>query len=200
MSTASIERSAKRFVIQWRDTERDLFQGLRSSLRPRRLDALQRATSHFIIARNFARAFDVQAGRARLEPVLEIFDEVRQVPLRAGDLESAVMQLARRLGSAYGGRILISAATKLLWLAHRHPAVIYDSRACRTLGVSPGNYAAYLAKWRAAFGEQEADLRAICARLAMSASKDAPLSHDIGAEWFRHRVFDIYLYDAGTPG
>lgn len=131
MTTSPLYNSAQRFAIQWRDTERPLFEGLRSDKRSHRLDALRRATAHFIIARNFARAHDVDLGRKRLELVLDVFNDVRLRPLRSSELEPSVMRFATRLGAAYGGRTLISAASKLLWLAHRDPAIIYDSRACR---------------------------------------------------------------------
>jgi len=191
--------SAQRFAIQWRDTERALFEGLRSDKRPQRLDALRRATAHFIIARNFSRKFDVQIGRERLDPALDVFDHMRRRPLRASELEHSVMLLATRLGAAYGGRRLISAASKLLWLAHRDPAIIYDSRACRTLRAPAGNYADYLARWRAAFADSEERLRAACARVAASSKTDPALAQDVGEDWFCHRAFDVYLYDSGMP-
>jgi len=60
---------------------------------------------------------------------------------------ATTITVARAIGTAYGHRLNLAAASKLLWVTYRHPFVIYDSVVRRHLGTRPDDYAAYVSAW-----------------------------------------------------
>ena len=189
---------ATQYAKYWADRERPAYEGLRQSGRSRRLRALQGAAGYFKIARNFRLAFDVRLGRERLAPVLAILEEFRAPRVTASRLAATVTALRTRLGVAYGGGDRLSAATKFLWLLHREPVVIFDSRARRALRAPAGDYSAYLELWHAGYSENKQAIAAGCSALSKQPSAVA-LVDTIDQEWFRQRVYDIHLWNSGAP-
>lgn len=55
-------------------------------------------------------------------------------------LADVVRRLRRELGMPYGGKDVLSAATKFLWLAHRDVVIIHDSQVRAVLGAEYGDY------------------------------------------------------------
>lgn len=113
--------------------------------------------------------------------------------MKATNVLATVNRLRQELAFAYGKKDLLSAATKLLWLLHRHLVVIYDSQVRAALGAPPGDYATYLTLWNARYAELEPQIRRAVARL----SEDSRVPSQ--AEWFRRRVLDIHLWRQGAP-
>jgi hypothetical protein len=173
------------------DREKGLVLDLRAVDRATRLSGLQRCAGFFRIARNFPTRFDVERGLPRLDPVLAILDTVR-APLRAGRLLEIVDLTSRRLASLYGKKGLLSAATKLLWVMHQDPVIIYDSQVRASLRVPPGDYPAYVSRWHALYSQHASGIRRATSRVRIPG---APLEK----EWFRRRVFDLYLWAEGAP-
>jgi len=142
-----------------------------------------------------------------MAPALGILEALRSKRVSEASLGQVVQSLRHQIGAAYGGRDLLSAATKFLWLLHRDTAVIYDSRVRKALGSPYADYDAYLGRWRAGYARCEGAIRSACTSLP---SKTVSLScgnavsegeiEDIAAqEWFRRRVFDIHLWRRGAP-
>ena len=103
----------------------------------------------------------------------------------------------------------LSAATKLLWLRHRRPFLIYDARAVSALKgmhykFNLRSYNEYAEAWLTAYKEfrgQVADAVALLPTLQpfVSAWHSTPESIErlVQKPWFRERVFDIYLWERG---
>ena len=191
MSQRAFTSAANRYARTWVEREEDLALGLRAIDRATRLGSLQRCAGYFRIARNFPTRFDLDRELPRLDPVLAILDTLR-FPLRSDHLIDIVERTSERLASVYGKKGLLSAATKLLWLMHKDPVVIYDSQVRASLRVPPGNYAAYVSRWHALYSQHAAGIRRATSRIGVPG---APVE----GEWFRRRVFDLYLWAEGVP-
>jgi hypothetical protein len=189
---------ASQYAKYWSDGELLAYEGLRQPGRAERLRALQGAAGYFKVARNFHLTFDVRQGLERLAPVLAILEEYRAPRLTLARLASTVAVLRTRLGAAYGGGDRLSASTKFLWLLHREPVVIFDSRARRALRAPAGDYSAYLELWHSGYSENREAIAAACGALSKQSSA-AALDGAQDREWFRQRVYDIHLWNVGAP-
>jgi len=207
MTTYAFSDAAVEYARYWYQNERRFVDGLASGDRNLRLDALCRAARYFIVSRNFPKRFDVGRGLARLSPALAELDSVPARPLDAGELSATVRSFARSLGAAYGGRNLLSAASKFLWLVRRDVVVIYDSRVRAALGTPFGDYDRYLESWFDAYRRKLDSVHAACSALSVLSlhlqphdrPSDRELSHLSTQDWFRRRVHDIWLWHLGEP-
>jgi len=190
MSQRAITLAANRYARTWIDLEKGLVSGLGAVDRATRLETLQRCAGQFRIARNFPTKFDIERGIPRLNPVLVILDALPE-HLRADRLFDIVDVTSQRLATAYGMRVLLSAATKLLWLKYRDPVIIYDSQVRASLGVRAGDYPAYVRQWRALYSRRALGIRNAASRIRIPG---VPWKR----EWFRRRVFDLYLWAEGA--
>jgi hypothetical protein len=193
----SFEQCAQECADTWFAKEAAFVADLASADTSRRLTALQRAAGHFKIARTMPTAYDVGLGRPRLAPVLELLDEPQLRNVTAAGLADSVGFVRRRLADAYHKADLLSAATKFLWLMNRDVAVIFDSQARTALASPPGDYEAYLARWRQRFEASMTEIKAACLRAA-SAPQGAGVRGLAGETWFPMRVFDIRLWYEGN--
>jgi hypothetical protein len=198
MPIRSFASCAKRYARTWSRGERPIFEGLASADRRHRLEALQKGAGYFRIARNFHKTFDVGIGLERFAPVLEALEPFRSSALGPDTLCATVAALRVGLGADYGGGDRLSAATKLLWLLRRDPAIIYDSQARLALGAPVGNYERYVELWRRGYRESRLAIRETCAALPSNGVNTVPFLRGTAPEWFRQRVYDIYLWSAGA--
>jgi hypothetical protein len=88
---------------------------------------------------------------------------------------------------------------KLVWLLRRDPVIIYDSRARSALGTPSGDYVKYVKLWRRGCKEHKDEIRAACSALPRAGRNNAEIARETAQEWFRQRVYDIYLWNAGAP-
>jgi hypothetical protein len=191
MPLHSVAKSAAQYGFFWQRSEQALVTGLESRNRATRLATLQKAAGYFRVARNFPMKFDVARGLARLEPALDILDGFRSPALTPTTFVDAVNTVRREFAIAYGKSDLLSAATKLLWLVHQHPVVIFDGNVKTALGASGSDYDMYLHLWNQRFQELEPEIRQATAALQRQGVGPA------GEEWFRRRVLDIHLWYVG---
>lgn len=198
------EFCALRYFLQWRRKEEDLHASMKKGVPG--LPEIRRALRYFQVARNFKGL--KQDDRAELvrSAILDVRADSNLSP------EQKVATLAQLFKEA-GFQHNISAASKLLWLSSRSPFVIYDSRAHAALEDDFGfkadkkDYEAYCLAWRKAYKlNQQAILDAvnklpnIRAFLPGSTPADGALLALVNKNWFRERVFDIYLWEIGGDG
>ena len=198
MSIPSLTSCARRYAETWSRGERPIFEGLASDDRVDRLHALQKGAGYFRIARSFHKKFDVGRGLERFAPVLDVLEPLRTSKLGMDTMCSTVAALRVKLGRDYGGVDLLSAATKLLWLLRRNPAIIYDSRARFALGTPLGNYEKYVELWQRGYRASRSEIHDASAALPSRVLKRIPCSRGEAPEWFHQRVYDIYLWSAGA--
>ena len=190
MPEQSISESVSQYANLWLRKENAFVSALASSDRGRQLAALNAAAGYFKIARNFKLKEDVGRGLERLGPMLDILDRHRTPLTSSADVYSAVTIVRREAATAYGKSDLLSAATKFLWLLHRHRVVIFDGNVRTALNAPAGDYGFYTQLWEAKYSELGPLIRKATDRV-----KDhrVPSSE----EWFRRRVLDIHLWNAG---
>ena len=204
MPQRALNHSAKRYAEYWERRERAFVESLADGDEGARLLALQRAAGYFRIARNFPKAFDIGRGFTRLAPVRDLLHATLHRLVEPQSLGPTVESLRHELGALYGGRDLLSAATKFLWLLHGDPVIIFDSQARIALVTPHANYDAYVERWRDAYTQYAHAIRAACDSLPRASGLAAdPKARSeraragIDHEWFRRRVFDIYLWNLG---
>jgi hypothetical protein len=166
------------------------------------LQSIRDAGGYFRISRSLRTAYDVGIGLPRLKPVLDALDRIPDGGVTDATLLKVVSDLRRDIGKPYGNRDVLSAATKFLWLRHRDVVIIHDSQARLALGAPVGDYASYLDRWRELYSRIARDVTEACDRLK-TAQFSAPAARleaeaDVSSEWFKRRVFDIYLWKAGA--
>lgn len=200
MPFRSLDTCARRYAKTWANGERSIYEGLASPDRSVRLAALRTGAGYFRISRNFHRVFELKRGLERLEPVLDVLEEYRRVRLTVTTMRAAVAILRVALGENYGGGDKLSAATKFLWLVNRAPTIIYDSQARFALGTPSGDYDRYVQVWLQAYRDARCEIRKVSAALPDRAVTAVPFPGGKAPEWFLQRVFDIYLWSAGSAG
>ena len=121
-----------------------------------------------------------------------------------------VSGLAKKFEKEFERRNL-SAASKLLWIRHRSPYLVYDSRALRALKryplkVKSADYASYEMAWRSAYEKHKTEINKSADGLVSlqpyvkhwHPTKDS-LRRLVREPWFKERVFDIALWENGVP-
>lgn len=193
-----VQHAALQFARWWIEKERGYVSGIASGDRARQLAALRAAAGYFRVARNFPTAFDVGQGLERLAPALDALLAHSDEVVDQSNLPHAISVLRRALGDAYGGRDLLSAATKFLWILRQDPVVIFDSQARIALGAPAQDYEKYLSLWREGYNRIHDVLAEACTDqqvLSVLGTESAAATR----EWFHGRVYDIYLWNAGAP-
>lgn len=177
---------AQYYADQWANQDMSLFEGLAPpNDRTTRLATLTQICRKYKIARNLPRKYDEGAGLQRYEPLLAIIDECREVYPATSDPDEVVCWFADRVAKLYGGVSALSLSSKVLWFVYRSPVLIYDQLAREALGVRAGNYDAYQSQWRASYSKLESELSAASSSFS-------------NEQWFKDRIFDIYLWHIGN--
>jgi hypothetical protein len=200
--TKSFIESVGEYFDYWTQSERGYVEALSSSDEAVRLATLQGAAGYFRVARNFPTSHDVGRGLPRLKPALDVLHQLSASDVNEANLSRIVTHLRGELGRLYGGADLLSAATKFLWLRSRDVVIIFDGQARAALKAPYGAYDAYLQRWFRGYQRNAAEIAEACSQFVASLSEAAPVAdrRDIELpEWFRRRVYDIYLWNAGKP-
>jgi hypothetical protein len=195
----SFEYCALRFLLQWLQRERALHDQIAGNPS---LQQVRSALQYFQVARTFTGLRSDEAAQA-------VADALRQVDRNS--LLSAE-QKVNALGSRFKQRFdqfNLAAASKLLWLKHRWPYIIYDSRAVKALrglgcNFENANYREYCKCWRSQYSQRQKNIKQAASRLPI-VRRFLPQGYGTKAEltalasrpWFLERVFDIYLWEMG---
>ncbi|MGZ0079706.1 hypothetical protein [Methylomonas sp. YC3] len=193
------EFCALRFLLQWERSEKSLHREMKGT--PSIAD-IRKSLRYFQVARNFSGLKD--DGRAQM-----VSQALGSIDLES-DLtpEQKVDRLARRFKRDFN-QFNLSAASKLFWLKHKRPYIIYDSRAVSALKelghtFDKRNYAAYCKSWREQYRLDRDNIKTAASRLIEIRGflpawhvDEETMSKLTRQPWFLERVFDIYLWEAG---
>ncbi len=186
----------------WDCDESKLHEGIKNNPTP---EIIRESLRHFGVARSFE---GIASDVTRLEFIATALRDITQPGnLTANEAQQKVALLTKQLKSRFK-RSSISAASKLLWLKHRTPFIIYDSRAIRALSFArKPEYSDYCVEWRRKYQGSHAAIVAAAGRLSeiggfVSSWRKSPddLATLIGEEWFHERIFDVYLWETGGDG
>jgi hypothetical protein len=203
--TVTFDFAALTYLNYWLDADRHIHAALQSDSTTDKLAALKKAAAQFRIARNLHKQYDVGRGLPRYGPVLEIIDSLTARDFTV-DLAQSVIDVRDRLSSAYGDRDVLSATTKLLWVKIQTPIIIYDSQARTAIGTPDGDLSAYYESWGSQYSDHESDITDACSRLTgvlsyiidHSVATKSYVDSVAQTQWFKQRVFDIYLWHVGN--
>ena len=102
---------------------------------------------------------------------------------------------------------ILSLMTKIMWLKFRRPIIIYDKNCRSALGFrSVPGLTQYYDRWLFQYKLFKDDIRMACDALpeqrqfaidGSTVSKET-VERIVSAEWFRQRVFDMYLWHGGA--
>lgn len=195
------EYCAFRFLELWENDEKALhkdMQGTPSAYH------IRNVLNHYRVARNFKGLSDAVADKISAD-LLEVSDS------RTGAPSAKVIELAGRFQEDFE-QLNLSAASKLFWLRHQSPYRIYDARAIKGLRrltkFKKADYRSYCEAWQREYEPRSGEISLATAGLvhlmprkytAAPSLTDAQMLDLVCAEWFRERVFDIYLWEIGSP-
>ncbi len=190
------------YLNQWLDRDKEFFEVLNSRDRHQKLDTLKKAATFYGIARNLPKAYDEQKGYKRYEPLLNILEKRIKITV-SFNLISTINEFNKKISSAYGGRNTLSLTTKMLWLKYRNPFIMYDSQARHALSSRDGDIEEYVSLWHKAFKANAEKVKCACKKLpnlyeyTCEKTTKKYIKSIINEQWFRDRVFDIYLWNEG---
>lgn len=196
---------AARFLRQWEKHEASLYRGISSAPD----DAtVSKALAYFQVSRNFA---DLKKKPENLGKIRSALVLVRQDETLASET-AKVTALAKALEREFN-KFNLSAATKLLWLSYRAPYIVHDKRAVTALSrrfkhkFDSRQYAEYAGAWRAEFDKIASDIEPAIASLSKgrdfmprTSLTEMDLVDLAKQQWFKERVFDIFLWEVGGEG
>lgn len=198
----SFEYLALRAFLLWDQDESTLHEGIRNNPTP---EIIRQSLRHFGVARSFA---GIRSDVTALQDIANALRDVTQHgDLTANEAQEKVMLLTKQFKTRFK-RSSVSAASKLLWLKHRTPFIIYDRRAVRALGFArKSEYSDYCVEWRRRYQDSRDAIVAAAGRLSeiggfVSSWRKSPedLATLIREDWFHERIFDVYLWETGGDG
>jgi hypothetical protein len=198
----TFEYCAAQYLDMWVKKEAKLHNNLKTTAGG---EAVRSALAYFRVSRGFP-------GIDKAEIQESVGDMLRK---NVGNLTHAtVPEHVIALGSAFEQAFKqnnLSAASKLLWLLHRSPVVLMDSRATRALRklkfrFDQRDYDAYFTAWHQAFNSHRVAVLAAASRVpkfleftAASGLRAEHVARLCAKRWFAERVFDQYLWQIGAP-
>ncbi|WP_121458134.1 hypothetical protein [Azonexus fungiphilus] len=189
------------YLNDWYWWDKPFSERISSSDKDDSLDAFHSAAKYYKVTRNF----EDDGNEKRLQAALDLVLSVGG-PLTEDNVCQQVSALADAFERRYG-KNAVSAASKFLWLRHRSPVVIFDSRAVAWLRANNykvphgSGYHEYRRQWLAAYADNEERIRVACSGLP--SVKDYTMASEwtsdevaaiAGSRWFQERVFDKYLW------
>jgi len=184
-------------------------------MKNRRLAVLKDVLVYYRVIRGFAKKHE---RGVRFAPLLEILATEEKSIKSRDDAIDRVKGFTNLLNRHYR-KELLSAASKLLWLIHKSPVVILDSRVAHSLkhsDTSKNTYEIYVKKWQEEFQRCQPGITKACDELvdeipfsfagtSCSVCSDgacrAHLRDEVQllvkAGWFHERVFDKYHWMRG---
>ena len=195
------EYCALSFLLQWEQQERALHDQIVDNPS---VQQIRSALGYFQAARTFKGLGSDEVAQCVVDMLLQVDGNLKLPP------EDKVTALALRFKGRFG-KLNLSAASKLLWLKHKLPYIIYDSRvvnALRKVGCNfeDGNYSEYCRCWRNQYSRVEEAIKKAAARLGEVRAflpwyqTELELTGLVSQPWFPERVFDTYLWEKGGEG
>jgi hypothetical protein len=202
MATTTFEYCSLHYLNLWLKDDKNYCDGLATGNRSEKLSALRTAAFTYKVARTLHSRLD---RPARYERLLNIIDPLEPTQFH-DDPPREIRKIEREISEAYGGRNVLSATTKFLWIKIKQPILVFDSRARTALGIRNNNdLEGFYDRWREEFKTNERAIVNACSKLpdmnkyAMNqvvATKEY-VRKISDQPWFHERVFDSYLWHKG---
>ena len=205
--------AALHYLDQWIEEDSKWHKELNDSDQSIRLKALNTLARNYQVIRNLPRRYDIDATpcKKRLSPILDIIEKPDFQNITIANRVEIIEKIVEEIKQHYHKRVL-SFVTKALWVKHKDPIIIYDSKARETLKKydypsGENNISKYITSWERFYQHCQTEINEACKSLykARRYSKFAneltdQQIKDISSQlWFQHRVFDIFLFFEGEP-
>jgi hypothetical protein len=202
MATTTFEYCSLHYLNLWLENDMKYCHALATGDRTKKLNALREAAVAYSVARTLPSELD---GSARYEPILDIIDPLRPTRFEDRPVEE-IRKIERQISREYGGRNVLSATTKFLWIKIKQPILIFDSRARNAFGIRNNDgLEEFYGKWRAGFEANQGAIVNACSKLP--AINKYAVNQEVATKeyireisdqtWFHERVFDTYLWNKG---
>ena len=208
MSKITFKYCALQYLNQWLDRDSTYCETLSNEAASEedKLECLAKSAAFYKIARNLPEKFDKQQYIPRYKPLLSIIESQKQSSFSGASLVNAILSVEREISKQYGNRKLLSLTTKVLWLKFRSPIIIYDSRARATLRVKGSDLGEYYKQWNLEYRKHEDEIAKACDSLKdvweytsnIKVANSTYVMQTAEQQWFKERVFDIYLWSRGN--
>ncbi len=193
---------AARFLRQWEQYEQAHFNAISKDPSD---DDIINAIRYFRVSRNFPGLTEDRRVAGTIRALL--FDTRNDTALVSP--VDKVNHLTTLFGENFDS-FNLSAASKLLWLSIRSPIMVYDGRVASALSIRGGyanvirDYENYTRAWRAEYEAVEVAIEKAIKNLPNGRAfmpytqlTDAELVAFAEKQWFKERVFDIFLWELG---
>ncbi len=197
-----------RYLLLWLEKERECCFAIQriGGSEESRLIGIQRAASHFAVARNLPRKVSGDKSLEHYRPLLKVLDGLDPALLDGG-WAGAITRVEKLIQKSYRTTTrLRSLTSKFLWLKFQRGVVIYDSQARKALGVRTDSpLDTYEKAWRQRFESSKGEILLACRDLASVLRfarngqdvSESELRGDIKSRWFHERVLDMALWAQG---
>ncbi|MGB7849154.1 MAG: hypothetical protein WBL63_26310 [Candidatus Acidiferrum sp.] len=197
---------ALHYLNLWVAQDKPCCEALDGSDDSKKLAALADAAVFYRIARNLPTRHDEGKGLQRYGPVLKIIDTLNPADFGGENLLPPIKKVRDEISHQYGGDDILSLTTKFLWLKMKSPIIIYDRLARVALDVAPRKIEEYYGQWREKFNGFDQQIREACVSLRdvheyvenPEIATPQYIATTAAQQWFRERVFDVYLWRIGS--
>src|SRR5712692_2920494 len=196
MTTTTFEYCSLHYLNLWLKNDMNYCHALATGNWGEKLTALREAAVAYSVARTLPSKLD---RPARYERLLDIIDPLEPTQFQ-DDPPREIRKIARKVSEAYGGRNVLSATTKFLWIKIKQPILVFDSRARNALSIRNNNdLEGFYDKWREGFKANESAIVNACSKLPdmnkYAVNQEVATREYIreisDQTWFHERVFDI---------
>ena len=200
------------YLNWWYNYDEKYCLALQSGNESEKISQLQDAAKQYKVIRNIEKRQDVHAETPleRMATVLRVLEEPEYASIKEDELVDAIIRAERAIRNTQTKGVL-SLTTKMFWLKHKDPIIIYDTNAIKALKkekykVAQNDYLAYVTKWKDCYKKHRREIAEACSELpkvwkyAEKAYRlsEASVKTVASEEWFRRRTFDIYLWHEGA--
>jgi hypothetical protein len=195
------ENNSQARLSLYTNNDRRWIQQLSTGSIDEKAEAVRQAAHGFSISRNFPKC--ELDGAAKHVQTVEQLNAIKPDDF-GGDISALVLDLEKRFVETHQSkRMMLSAASKLLWGRYPGRSVIVDNHAAKVLGFPAVNlsmYRDYVLRWQQRYAEVKSRVvEAVDALLKEDGLVPVEIAADLSTEWFRQRAFDLYLWQTGAP-
>lgn len=199
----TFEYCAFQYLVYWEGWEKKLYNAISGSPN---VEDICKALAYFRVARNFKGLTSKKPESAK--PILDTLLNIRADSSLMSPI-GKVDALAKKFLDSEFKKYNLSAASKLLWLSCKQPYIVYDNLAIAALKEfgykkADQSYSEYCSVWKKEYSVNKSSIEKAIEQLpdAVKFLRSSCCADELSTvtreEWFKERVFDIFLWEFGS--
>lgn len=212
-SQVKIKHCALEYLNYWISFDRKIWCALNSPQKTEeckkyKAKQLQRAAKEYSVART-VRKIDEEERFSEVLDIIERYSNDINKDNRAEQIVTIENKIFKKYNKNKNGNRVLSFTTKILWMKHRDPIIIYDRNAREALDFHQDHkntledyLKSYFNKWECEYKKKESEIKETCKSLkdikawteGAHSLSDEKIDNIVNKPWFWHRVFDFYLW------